>query len=74
MAPATPSATLRSIQRNLFPALEEELGELCASHRQVVATLELLDLPSLVPYSYWESVRGRLRLARLPFPDLWTLT
>jgi len=67
MAPATLSATFRSIQRNLFPALEEELGELCSSHRQVVATLELLDLPSLVHYSYGESVGGRPRLGRLPF-------
>jgi hypothetical protein len=59
--------TFRSIERSLFPALAEELGELCASHRQVVATLELLNLPSLVRYGYGESVRGRPRLARLPF-------
>jgi len=67
MAAATLSATFRSLQRSLFPALEEELGELCASHRRVVATLEVLDLPSLVRYSYGESVRGRPRLGRLPF-------
>jgi hypothetical protein len=61
------SDTFRTIQRSLFPALEEELGELCESHRGVVETLEILDLPSLVRYGYGDCARGRPRLGRLPF-------
>jgi hypothetical protein len=41
----------RVLQSTLFPVLEEELGELTASARRLVATLEMIPLSRFVPSS-----------------------
>jgi len=42
------------IQRCLFPFLEEEMGELSANHRKLVATLEMIRIESFVGDRYFK--------------------
>jgi len=46
------------IQRQLFPYLEEEMGELNRNHRKLVATLEMVRIEDHVPWNNNKS-RGR---------------
>jgi hypothetical protein len=59
---------LDSIQRHLFPALEEEIGPLSAKEKDLVQILSLLDLPRhLRPYQWkgWgRKPKSRLSIAR----------
>lgn len=42
-----------SIQRHLFPALEEELGKLSLNEEKFVRIIELIDLPRYLSSFYW---------------------
>jgi len=53
----------RNIQRNLFPWLEEEIGELTEKQRKVVGTLELIRVEEFIS-SCW-GLRGRRRKERV---------
>ena len=41
----------RILQSDLFPVLEEELGELVGSAKRLVATLEMIPLERFIPSS-----------------------
>ncbi len=45
------SGVFGSIQRCLFPALEEELGELNEKQKEFVRVVELMDLPNYLSFS-----------------------
>jgi hypothetical protein len=53
-----------SIQKWLFPVLEDELGELCEVDREFVRVVELCDLPSHLARYSWRGL-GRRRESRL---------
>ena len=65
MATAALTEVFHSIQRSLFAALEEELGELRLSHRRVVEAFELLELPGGTRGLWRDGYRGRPRHNRL---------
>lgn len=52
----------RNIQRNLFPWLEEEIGELTEKQQQLVSALELIRVEEFIPSRY--GLRGRKRKER----------
>ena len=57
-----------TIQRNLFPWLEEELGQLSTNERKLVTTLEMVRLEALKALKRWQFSPNLLCTHLPPFP------